>query len=354
MKKDITPGVALLLCIALLATITTMGIHHLAQTGSAAVVRTLQGASGEGITIRRLTLPTPKIDLTGLAISWPSLDADLAMERGSEWLAGNTIRVQTSSLTISLAALFPGRFLVKANGISAVVGNQPSLPGHLPADGIMNVHNGLMSLPVSLELWPLAGIRPQIQAQLRALQDLLRSGCTRVPISFWGTTDFRINNETVTAELAVQEQNSSYRLTMNQESLQAISSIMAEKLTAPEMALLAANPIKAPHLLQIRNEARESARRAHEKDSNIPEDAYRHVLWSYLLTKSYNPSFAKQVTDAHEQGITDNSAAEHQMDYANNAVGRKYAAQQVRQDQLIDRLLQDSEVIRQADTHAPY
>ena len=78
----------------------------------------------------------------------------------------------------------------------------------------------------------------------------------------------------------------------------------------------------------------------------IPEDAYRHVLWSYLLTKRFGPVFARHVTDAHEEGDPTDTAADHIMDYHNNAIGRQYALKHYRKDEILDRVLSDPNVIR--------
>ncbi|WP_238314615.1 DUF6973 domain-containing protein, partial [Methylobacterium crusticola] len=81
----------------------------------------------------------------------------------------------------------------------------------------------------------------------------------------------------------------------------------------------------------IKDYAETTAHNAHAKDRTIPEDAYRHVLWSYLLTKEFGPAFASRVTDAHEQGPTGNTPKERKQDYHNNAVGRRYAREGISQ-----------------------
>ena len=87
--------------------------------------------------------------------------------------------------------------------------------------------------------------------------------------------------------------------------------------------------------------------RARERDGSVPEDAYRHVLWSYLLTQEFDAEFAEKVTDAHEIGSTTNTEAEHRMDYNNNAVGRRYAAEGVAEPEVLSRVRRDPAVIRQ-------
>ncbi len=78
----------------------------------------------------------------------------------------------------------------------------------------------------------------------------------------------------------------------------------------------------------------------------MPEDAYRHVLWSFLLTRTYGPEFARRVTDAHEIGDTGNTEADHRMDYNNNDIGRRYAAEGVQEAELLGRVRTDGRVVR--------
>lgn len=60
------------------------------------------------------------------------------------------------------------------------------------------------------------------------------------------------------------------------------------------------------------------------------QDAYRHILWNALLCHNYRTvsskspklRFAKAITDAHEE-CGQNKEDTHQMDYHNNAIGRK-------------------------------
>ncbi|WP_028887462.1 DUF6973 domain-containing protein [Tenacibaculum ovolyticum] len=66
-------------------------------------------------------------------------------------------------------------------------------------------------------------------------------------------------------------------------------------------------------------------------ESDTKLDAYRHILWSALLCNNYltvsskSPklAYAKAVTDAWELCSTDNKEDAHEMDYHNNAIGRK-------------------------------
>jgi len=98
-----------------------------------------------------------------------------------------------------------------------------------------------------------------------------------------------------------------------------------------------------------KNYAERTALNAFIDNVNVPEDAYRHVLWSYLLTNEYGVDFAKEITDAHEIGLTDNTEADHEMDYNNNEVGRKYAGESLTESVLLTMVMTDPAVIRQAE-----
>lgn len=348
MKKILALGVAGLLLMGFFTLFAARNINRLAQNFSAKAVDAIQGQTVAGITVVLLELPPPQVDMAKLTIAWPHLAAQVAMKQGHDLLAGKTITLRMNSPQITVEGLFPVSFLLTADAIAATTQSQEPADDQPILDGITSLSDGRLSLPVSLKLWPPGEIKPQAKKLAHDLKELLHSGSTTVPVSFSGTSSFSVSNEIVTTRLSMQKVNNSYRLTMDRESLRVISWIMAEKLTDPEVDFLSLNPIKAPRLLHIRNDAQESARRAHEEHAVIPEDAYRHVLWSYLLTQTYGEAFAQVVTDAHEQGKTDNSEAEHRMDYTNNAVGRKYAAQHYQRHELIDRLLNDPNVIREA------
>jgi hypothetical protein len=50
-------------------------------------------------------------------------------------------------------------------------------------------------------------------------------------------------------------------------------------------------------------------------------DAFRHILWNFGMTIDVGATFAKQWSDAHENGTANNPALEKQMDLHNNAIG---------------------------------
>ena len=140
--------------------------------------------------------------------------------------------------------------------------------------------------------------------------------------------------------------------TVDKEVIRAIAREMYElgemesELTEAEIELLSRYPEEMVRLAQIADYARTRAGEAHREDPDVPEDAYRHVLWSCLLTKEYGEKFAEEVTDAHETGDTGDTQAEHEMDYANNAAGRRYALMGYDENDILERVIQDHKAIK--------
>ena len=135
---------------------------------------------------------------------------------------------------------------------------------------------------------------------------------------------------------------------MHPEDLRRIAKILNEDLTEPEIQVYSAYPMRSPKLFYVRNRARSISKLARQQDNRISRDAYRHLLWSYMLTKEYGPQFAEVVTSAHEEGETDNTEADHIMDYRNNDLGRMYALEGRGESDLRQLVLTDPRVIRSA------
>lgn len=348
-KRLLFSAAGLILLLVALVMAAAMNLRPLIEASSGKVVAALQGKTLAGMRVESLTLPPPMVDLTAMTIIWQPVAARITMTQGNEFLAGKTLTVTMDALTARAVAPFSGAFVVTANALSIQTSSPGTSPSQSPADEMTALSHGHLTVPVRFGLWPPADIRPQVEALARDLLALVETGRTTVPLAFSAISSFHINNEVVKAELSVQRKGADSLLLMNKESLRVISWIMEEKLTDPEVELLSSNPIKTPRLLRIRDEAQEEARQAHQEQAFIPEDAYRHVLWSYLLTEAYGPKFAKEVTDAHELGLTDNSEAEHRMDYTNNATGRRYAVSKVKRADIIGLLLNDPGVAVEAE-----
>jgi len=130
----------------------------------------------------------------------------------------------------------------------------------------------------------------------------------------------------------------------DQDILKAAESFDLD-LTEKEAEIIAQYPSKVPAMIKITRDAKRLSKTEKAKNSRFPEDAYRHIYWSYHLTKALGPKLAKQITDAHETA-PGNTKSERLMDYHNNEVGRSYAIETLSIDELKRRVLQSGEIIR--------
>lgn len=123
--------------------------------------------------------------------------------------------------------------------------------------------------------------------------------------------------------------------------------VIDKELTEREINFAARFSKEAPEIARITQEARMKSKLAHSRDPKVPEDAYRHVLWAYLLTKRFGPEFARKVTITHEVGPTGNTQAEKRMDINNNSVGIRYANLGLSEEDVLRRVLADPAVIKE-------
>jgi hypothetical protein len=116
-------------------------------------------------------------------------------------------------------------------------------------------------------------------------------------------------------------------------------------LAKKEAEIISNHPSRVPALIKITRDAKRLSEAEKNKDASFPDDAYKHIYWSYQLAREFGPDLAKEITDAHET-IPNNTANERIMDYHNNEVGRKYATEKLSSHELKNRVLHSEEIIR--------
>jgi len=192
------------------------------------------------------------------------------------------------------------------------------------------------------------GIKKGVGRAVSEIVALLRDGRCALPVFFDGVLHLSIENQPFTAGLGIREEGSGASLVMDPEAVTAISQHLGleKPLTDAEVRLVSRHPLRAPRLFELRTYARRESERAARADRRVPEDAYRHVLWSYLLAKEYGADFAREVTDAHEKGGTGNTEGDKRMDLRNNSVGVSYALAGVTEERILALVTADPEVAR--------
>lgn len=132
-----------------------------------------------------------------------------------------------------------------------------------------------------------------------------------------------------------------------EDILDAAQSIELD-LTEKEGEIIAHFPSKVPAMIKITRDAKRLSNYEKNLDGSFPEDAYRHVYWSYHLTREFGPELAKEITDAHETA-PGNTKNERLMDFHNNEFGRKLATEALSETEIKNLVLKSKDVIRSAD-----
>jgi hypothetical protein len=138
------------------------------------------------------------------------------------------------------------------------------------------------------------------------------------------------------------------RLRFESKDIQKAAETFALELSPDEAEIIALYPVRAPVIMRLTSEAKTTARDTHKRNATAPEDAYRHVLWSYLLTRQFDADFAQKVTDAHEI-LPTNTRDERRMDFINNRIGRGYALSGIPQDRILSLVINDPQVVRRPE-----
>lgn len=119
-------------------------------------------------------------------------------------------------------------------------------------------------------------------------------------------------------------------------------------LAEKEAEIISNYPSKVPAMIKITRDAKRHSKNEKVKDNSFPEDAFRHVYWSYSLTREFGPELAKEITDARETA-PGNTEKERLMDYHNNEIGRMYANRHISVNDLKKIVLNSDDVINNPD-----
>jgi len=315
------------------------------EEGTRFVLDEMMKQSGQtGIEITRFDFTEPKIRSLN-SIGWATFSADVmadhevVFEAKDVILALQDLGTRTFSLSAGEVDVFLGPFKEKTVNDSVKVSSR--------------FKGSKIEFNFSIELSSPEEIAESLRDLSIGIIGFFTKGESSVPITFSARHSFVVKREPVTARIFAVEKGGGSVLRMEREDLKTISDELNESLLEPEIDLLANNPLRTPGLLRIRDHADLFAKRKLTRDPGFPADAYRHVLWSYLLTKAYGEAFAKEVTDAHDIEDERESEKERQMDLMNNDAGRHYAKAGYEESSLEKRVLSDRRVIRLVELSPP-
>ena len=184
-----------------------------------------------------------------------------------------------------------------------------------------------------------------LQELTEGLRSLFRENTASIPIMLSGTVFFSFGGNTASARLFTDQENGRTKLRFDPDDLIRAAEAFEVELIPDEAELIAAYPVQVPALIRITRNAELSAEMASMHRPGFPQDAWKHLYWSYQLTLAFGPEFAQLVTDAHELK-PNNTPEEREMDYHNNSMGREYALQGLTEAELLKKALHAPEVIR--------
>jgi hypothetical protein len=291
-------------------------------------------------------------------ITWKGVEFTARMMRNEATKAVDEVAVYIGEITVSLENPASQVILlnVKNVGSTSTVSNISGTGDRMDSSDF--------KVRIRLKSFNAADVQKEIQYLAAELNQFSTLGVTKLPISFAATETFQIRGKPAVGKLFVEQKGDEYRLVMDKNDLKKIAAMLPGQQPNPvDLEVIARNPVKAPQLLRLRDKAATAAALARQANAKVSEDAYRHTLWSYLLTKTYGEEFAKVVTDAHEAfadeeelkkvGIENFNIASYQ-DLNNNAVGRRYAKAGYLESSILERVMTDRAIIRDDEMKARF
>jgi hypothetical protein len=180
---------------------------------------------------------------------------------------------------------------------------------------------------------------------LEEVKTLFRESKSPVDVNLSTKVFLGLDEKEVGVRMFSLRENDTTYLRFNADDILAAAHSLELDMVQTEAEVIAAHPGKSPKLIQITRDAKRLSMIEKAQDSSFPDDAYKHIYWSYHLTREFGPELAKQITDVHETP-TKNTRQERLMDYHNNEVARGLAGQQLSEADLKKLVLSSPEIIR--------
>lgn len=178
-------------------------------------------------------------------------------------------------------------------------------------------------------------------------QRLAREGWVDFPARVDAVAEFRVGPQDHQVAIRSSSDGRKTTVILDRDDVALLGQSYTHPLTDAEIDLVSQNPVRARRLLDLAERSISTAISFRREQKDFPYDAFRHVYWSWLLTREFGPVFSEKVTDAHEVGATyEAGAAARRMDIHNNSVGRAYGLANVPEHELVDRVYNDPNVIR--------
>lgn len=260
-----------------------------------------------------------------------SLDFDLApndQHRLSSSFQCESIRIKLSDLLAMRGQVILDDFEVKLHSSDR--------PAMMPFDRFDDGY-------VYLGDVPLLDPRQVFQQLVDGVVDIFDDNESRGAFEFSGVVQIRLGGKTHPARMFTERKGEAFRLRFSKQDIRSLSDRMNFGLAEEQVEVVSYYPLRAPVIASITGKAKRISLSYFSGDI-WKQDALRHIVWSYMLTETFGPDFAKKVTDAQEQK-PGNEYDERLMDYNNNAVGRMLVAEKVSLNQVPGRVVSDPRVV---------
>ena len=226
-------------------------------------------------------------------------------------------RLHANSIAVRLASFNEPSLYVTLEGFDIIID-----PGEqMRKSPFAELRNGYVST-----IQPLHPDNPFESAKSLAdgIENLFNEDFTTVNLHLKGSVPVSFDSKKFDVRLFTERKNDTTFLKFNKADVRKVSEEFDLGLVDAEIAIIAAHPSKVPAMIQITRQAKTLSEREKRKDPAFPEDAFRHLYWSYHLTRALGPALAKKITDAHETA-PGNTKAERMMDFHNNEFARDLA-----------------------------
>jgi hypothetical protein len=248
-------------------------------------------------------------------------------------------RLEIATLEVRLTRPFGLRGAVLATGLEVHL-DPSDRPPQLPFNRLANARLTIGDLPLADPRQAANAIRDKLQALFSENQAIGE-------VEFRGEVILDIEGAAHAADLYTERAGETFRLRFREEDIRAIAQARGMDLVPEQIEIVSLYPLRAPVILALTDQARALSIQ-HARDDPWLQDAMRHVIWSFLLTRTFGPAFAGKVTDAQELR-PGNTPDERAMDFHNNAIGRRFVSEDVPLADLPRRVLSDADVIRHPD-----
>jgi hypothetical protein len=248
-------------------------------------------------------------------------------------------QLDIAALEVRLSNPLNLRGSVRAAGLEVRL-DPADRPGPLPFDRFTNVSLAIGDLPLGDPQQAANAIREKLKA-------LLFENLAAGDVAFSGEVVVVVGDVEQVAKLYTERMGETFRLRFREEDIRVIAQAKGLDLVPEQIEIVSLYPLRAPVLLTLTDQARALAVQYAPNDVWL-QDAMRHVIWSFLLTRTFGPEFATTVTDAQELR-PGNTPDERAMDFHNNAIGRRLFEDNVPLADLANRVRSDADVIRHPD-----